>query len=226
MLHTNPALDHFEAPATLEELTHVAVAYLENIAWKVHKNRVVYLVLDLTYADNVSNSHCAPFNKDTNWEGKKDIPRSYPGWQGRIWVGTQSPIKDGRYPNRDISDFLKNIGIHTGTGGSGEYHLPTIVTKNMAWLPVRDYFSCWGWDVKIFLEDWISIKLAALLEPTDKTAIRTFSNKHTHLCAYINSPPDPNKLMLSKHKAVWLSVPVGGEYPTLDFSRVPAFGGS
>lgn len=71
---------------------------------------VTSLVLD--YSDKVSNSHSAPFGKQTNWGGrKKDEPRGYPGWQGDISFTLSHELPSF------TSDAFDNTGINLGSGG-------------------------------------------------------------------------------------------------------------
>ena len=72
--------------------------------------------LDLTWAENVSNSHCCPHNGVTNW-GRRDLfkdgtakPTGYPGWTGHIEYQTSHDTGFG-------IDLVSNLRIHTGTGG-------------------------------------------------------------------------------------------------------------
>lgn len=47
--------------------------------------RIRELRISTSWNDEVSNSHCCPRNGVTNWcRNKKDKPRGYPGWHGRI----------------------------------------------------------------------------------------------------------------------------------------------
>jgi hypothetical protein len=93
--------------------------------------------LDLTYSQQVSNSHSAPRGKKTNWCGSKDkegIPHHYPGWQGRISFQTSHDLGFG-------SDTFRGTGIHTGTGGGG--------TNNT-----------YSYECKMFAEDWPGLAAA------------------------------------------------------------------
>jgi hypothetical protein len=85
--------------------------------------------LDLTWSDWLSNSHSAPRGKQTNWGGdKKDVPRGYPGWGGKIEYEMSHDLGFG-------SDIVKGLGINTGTGGGrGD--------------------NAYGYDVKLFADDW------------------------------------------------------------------------
>lgn len=91
----------------------------------------------LTYSDTISNTHECPDNGVTNWGGKNpDAPTSYPGFSGRIEGTLKRARKDmADYPT---SDFLKFIGIKTGSGGGGNEH--------------------WGYDCRVFIDDWPGIK--------------------------------------------------------------------
>lgn len=90
--------------------------------------------LDVSWSDNVSNSHSCPRGGVTNWGGKgllpggDPAPRGYPGWGGRIEFQVSHDLGFG-------SDILKPLGIHTGTGGG--------TTSNR-----------YGYDVKFFASDW------------------------------------------------------------------------
>lgn len=65
----------------------------------------------MRYGDQ-SNTHNAPLGKETNWGGdKKDVPRSYPGWHGRV---------DFIFDNDGEYDPLRTIGMGIGCG-SGQW---------------------------------------------------------------------------------------------------------
>lgn len=73
--------------------------------------------LKLSWEDSVSNTHGCPRNGKTNWDGRKKfkdgtpVPRGYPGWYGKINFDL------ARYPGF-FSDTFKELGLHSGTGGS------------------------------------------------------------------------------------------------------------
>lgn len=70
------------------------------------------------HTGDVSNSHSAPFGKPTNWSRKRDLPTSYPGISCRF--SFQGRIKaDFPCSSWSMTDSLREIGIHTGTGGGG-----------------------------------------------------------------------------------------------------------
>ena len=68
-----------------------------------------------THRDSVSNSHHCPMSGGvTNWGGaKKDAPRGYPGFQGRV------EFKFSHDTPSFSSDMWENTGLETGSGGGG-----------------------------------------------------------------------------------------------------------
>jgi hypothetical protein len=68
-----------------------------------------------THRDSVSNSHHCPMSGGvTNWGGeKKDAPKGYPGFQGRV------EFKFSHDTPGFSSDMWKNTGLETGSGGGG-----------------------------------------------------------------------------------------------------------
>lgn len=76
--------------------------------------RITYL--DLRWSNNASNSHSCPRGGKTNWGGREmdregnPLPHGYPGFTGRIEYQVSHDIGFG-------SDFMRELGIHTGSGG-------------------------------------------------------------------------------------------------------------
>jgi hypothetical protein len=66
----------------------------------------------------VSNSHSAPFDKPTNWLRKPDLPTSYPGISCRLSFRGNAK-SSGSTTFWNMTDALREIGIHAGTGGGG-----------------------------------------------------------------------------------------------------------
>lgn len=88
--------------------------------------------LMVKYTPRVSNTHCAPKGKVTNWHCKPDLPNGYPGWSGNVsGVLTREKKHMSAYP---YSHILNLVGIHTGSGGGGNEH--------------------WGYGVSLFAEEW------------------------------------------------------------------------
>lgn len=95
--------------------------------------------LNLTYSDQVSNSHSAPVGKKQNWGGRttyKDgtpYTRGFPGWQGSIEFELSHELPSF------TSGMFDRTRIHTGTGSGGK----------------RSRF-----EIKFFEEDWIGLSTA------------------------------------------------------------------
>jgi hypothetical protein len=164
MQSENRILELFEPPMSLGEVTRCAVATIER-DWAHLELHVIYFCLKILFNKKVSNSHSAPFGKPTNWGNKSThVATGYPGWSGRIWVGiSKSYPTNGMHHNP--SNPLRRIGIHTGTGGGGTYDLPTFLADKLA--PdrnLRDYCDPWGWDVKMFLDDFPSLKMLKMFK--------------------------------------------------------------
>ena len=102
------------------------------------KLKVTYL--DIRYSTMVSNTHNAPRNMPTNWWGKDDIPRGYPGWTGQIEFTISNDLS-----SVSGSDLFENTGIHTGTGGSGGNNK-------------------YGYSVNFFEADWPGIEKKRLID--------------------------------------------------------------
>jgi hypothetical protein len=200
----NRILELFEPPMSLGDVIPCAVAYMER-ELKNNGIYVVYFGLQVLYNEKVSCSHHAPFGQNTNWGGKhEDRPKHYPGWSGRIWVGfSKNLISKGHCLNP--GQPLARIGIHTGTGGGGQYNLPTAIKNKLA--PnqnLQDYCDPWGWDVKIFLDDWPSLKILKILKPDNPNYRLTFNKNKTVFPHYVNAPWAPETIPRPKHNAKWL----------------------
>jgi hypothetical protein len=81
---------------------------------KDERPRIVRIEFDdMRWSPSCSNTHNAPHGKPTNWHCEPNIPRGYPGWKGRVRYLIEKNV------NGFHSEPLKRIGIHTGSGGSG-----------------------------------------------------------------------------------------------------------
>ncbi len=139
-------------PSTYDELAHcvIAVANSNSANEEIH---VVGFAWNIVYSDNISNYHNAPLGKETNRSGHEDVPRGYPGFSGRVW------IRYSRAPNGWGSDSLQSTLTYPGTGGGGAYGGIWRNISNQRYKRSKsDIFvekcHCYGWDYKIFLEDW------------------------------------------------------------------------
>lgn len=135
--------------------------------------RLLYLGWKLNYRQNVSNTHHCPKNGEINWGGrKKDAPRGYPGWEGRVWLGYSK-----RSERLNTMDAARDV-LHTGTGGGGMYDFPFHPglsfnskehkysyqdTKTRVVVPVHPY----SWDGRVFIDDHPEYRTQRLLESNE-----------------------------------------------------------
>lgn len=148
-------------PETLDELAHSIISVINT-----HKNadsfgprkhtkvslcKVVGFAWDIHHSDSVSNTHSSPEGYPQNWGGKKDLPRGYPGWVGRVWI---------RYDEKCHgfgSDPFNRTLTHTGTGGFGGYSGPWERLGSYCYrnktikYPSPEYYS---WDYRFYELDW------------------------------------------------------------------------
>lgn len=142
---------------------------------------VAGLAWDLRYSERVSNSHAAPRGKPLNWEGSPDLPRGYPGFEGRVWILFYQPL--GR-PLR-ASDLLSRFYMRTGTGGFGGYSGPWSQLYG-AWYRAlyemgqagRGDFArkypepqVYSWGARAFSDDWAGVH-RDLVEPEQRRMIK------------------------------------------------------
>ena len=95
-------------------------------------------LLDVYWSESVSNSHSCPRGGVSNWSRDEDKPTGYPGWSGRIEFQLSHDLGFG-------SDVIRNVGIHTGSGGG-----------------TRD--NRYGYDVKFFASDWPALTTSLAVE--------------------------------------------------------------
>ena len=68
------------------------------------------------FSQSCSNSHKCPRKGQTNWGGygdKDNVPRSYPGWRGRITFSVTHSTSFG-------SNYFEGTPLGTGSGGGGD----------------------------------------------------------------------------------------------------------
>jgi hypothetical protein len=141
-------------PSTLDELAHCVITVANSNLAKEEIHAVGF-AWTIVYSDNIKNSHNAPLGKETNWCRHADAPRGYPGFSVRVW------IRYSRAPKRWGSDMLNSTLTYPGTGGGGSYggiwqnisHQRYKKRESQSGIYVEQC-HCYGWDYKIFLEDW------------------------------------------------------------------------
>jgi hypothetical protein len=95
----------------------------------------------MIYGSKMSNSHCAPRGRPENWERRPSIPTGYPGFCSRISIVLDNPANS--HQDNPFIDFLRQVGVHCGSGGGGNKR--------------QQY------DVKVWLEDWPSMHTTVAL---------------------------------------------------------------
>lgn len=88
-------------------------------SWR-HKETIPKLInitlSSMRMSPNVSNSHAAPFGKQTNWHRTPELPIGYLGWHGRVRIQFESGKKVSSF---SASDVFSIAGLKTGSGGGG-----------------------------------------------------------------------------------------------------------
>lgn len=84
--------------------------------------------------------------------------RTFPGWQGRVWVRFDAHSDIGS----DVSRYLRSADLHTGTGGFGSYNGPWTSLYHL-WHHNHDVLKDWpeprvySWDCTLFQDDFVDI---------------------------------------------------------------------
>jgi hypothetical protein len=163
-------------PETLDELAQCVIKMSSGIPCDHNKDKiseVVGFAWDISYDNNVSNSHNSPYGCLTNWGGDrvdfvgKILPTGYEGFSGRVWI---------RFKERICSSHTipRQTLTYTGTGGAGSSGGPWAEISS-AWWHRYGYGKagpettltepwCLSWDYKIFLLDWPLIAKCVELE--------------------------------------------------------------
>lgn len=107
-----------------------------------------FTTFDVRWSPTVSNSHSRPHNGVTNWGGKDNAPRSYPGWQGRVeWIVRWPKEWDGVYLGSNLFRDGHNTRTraYSGTGGGGG-------------MRYSEKYGChvqsFGYDFRMYAADW------------------------------------------------------------------------
>jgi hypothetical protein len=175
-------------PENLDELAHCIIKLIETRStenWSTglkEQCKVVGFAWKI-YQGNVSNSHSAPLGGIHNFMRDKDLPVSYPGWMGRVWIRYYNP---GCSPS---SEQFYNTLTYPGTGGGGSYdgpweniykrHYNTLGPKGDPAYPAPQLCS---WDYRIYMSDWPALHDDFEKQKIfDKLAGRHTANMHDFL---------------------------------------------
>lgn len=75
-------------PTNLDDLARCIIAIANN-STEVG-NSIVGFSWDIKYGQ-ISNTHNCPLNGVTNFKSAANLPKNYPGWQGRVWLRLAKP---------------------------------------------------------------------------------------------------------------------------------------
>lgn len=140
-------------PETLYELAECAIRVVDFNKSKIEGATLQGFSWNITYGDCISNSHSAPEGYPRNFGNKPNLPRGYPGWQGRLWVRYDKEV------STSMSDLFSSALIHTGSGGYGAYGGPwTAISLVPAPFRSGRPLAVYSWDLRIFADDWLAIK--------------------------------------------------------------------
>lgn len=150
---------------------------------------IEFFLEGIRFYNAVSNSHASPVDGVRNWSGKnKDLPTSYPGWCGTIYIfqkkGKSVETKTGRtIPPKAFGCNGSIEGLTTGSGGARTYNGRQGL----------------GYDVSMFLQDFPLIeeqyKTYKRLETTTKFLL---DDRQAHINRQIADSSTISNLELSK----------------------------
>lgn len=151
-------------PETLDELAQAVIKTINTTRCDRYDSKglckVVGFSWDVSYG-MASNSHSAPINGKQNWSRRdKDLPTSYPGWIGRVWIRYSDRLHSG-----SSSGFSSTL-TYPGTGGAGGYSGPWEAISSARWKryghkSAKDFYpeiDCYSWDYRFYLSDWPALQ--------------------------------------------------------------------
>jgi len=107
------------------------------------------MAAELMWSDGVPNVDACPRNGVKNWSGNPDLPKSYPGWWGTVWINYN------KNPAGWASSPLDANRIYTVPSGSGFSNSPWYRLKDA--LDKKRYrleLHCFSYSCKIFAADY------------------------------------------------------------------------
>ena len=142
VLNSQPNVDSWTSPSLRTRAKKVRVA---GFAWEIRHSMV-------------SNSHDCPISGVTNWGGRDNLPKGYPGYSGRVWI---------RYAERvyDANGLFNATLTYPGTGGWGSYRGPweniCHVGYKSSWGKGLDEYpepQVYSWDYRFFDSDFTGLE--------------------------------------------------------------------
>lgn len=140
-------------PTNMEELARFVVnASNDKLPKREH---IVGIYWEVRYGD-VGCTHSAPIMGEQNWSGKLDLPRSYKGFSGRVWI--RKKIENDFC---SLSERIAKSYTYTGSGGGGAYNGPWTKLSHMhsqyhgmGRVSPEEKLNIFSWDYRMYADDF------------------------------------------------------------------------
>ena len=173
-------LKYSPEPTSMDELAQVVIDTVKRtLAKKQPTCKVIGFAWELCHGD-VRNSHDCPINGVQNWGGREEhAPKSYPGWNGRVW------IRLSESPNHFSSKSFDESLTYPGTGGAGSYRGPWEQICSAYFNQYKHHYqhkgmgSMFSWDYRLYDSDWPKLQEVKDIEKYLMWAVLR-NSKYTH----------------------------------------------
>lgn len=140
-------------PTNMEELARFVVnASNDKIPKKEHIVGIYWVV---RYGD-VGCTHSAPIMGEQNWSSRLDLPRSYKGFSGRVWIR-----KNVETDFCSLSQRIAKSYTYTGSGGGGAYYNGPWTKLSHMYLQyygmgcsLEKKLNIFSWDYRMYADDF------------------------------------------------------------------------
>lgn len=138
-------------PTNMEELALFVVNVSNHL--KTEKQLITGIAWSVT-SRHVSNTHHSPITGVKNWRGDHNLPRSYNGFYGRLWIR-----KNGEDEFISLSERIAKSFTYTGSGGGGSYNGPwgdleQQYIKHKGLPESRNELRLFSWDYRFYTDDF------------------------------------------------------------------------
>lgn len=117
------------------------------------------LAWEVRYSPKILNTHSSPIQGVRNFRQTPDLPKSYPGYEGRIWLRYNKKTK-----RHYGFDHIDHFPVHTGSGGAGGYCGPWKALSNRydklskAQKKQVGMFELYSYNLSFYLMDWPNLQ--------------------------------------------------------------------
>lgn len=161
-------------PTNMEELA-LFVVNVSNHG-KTEEQLITGISWDVT-SGPVSNTHNSPITGVQNWRGESNLPRSYTGFSGRVWIR-----KNGEDEFISLGERISKSFTYTGSGGGGSYNGPweeleQQYIKHKGLFEYKKELRLFSWDYKFYTDDFPFLyqyeedKLVARMQGSNKEPV-------------------------------------------------------